>query len=235
MLIPTHAPGGSWEAAGWAVGLAVLQGSVLCPSRYTCPFVEKFSIEIETYYRPDAGQQTNIFNLSVAEKRQRILGGYGWPGELGRILWLLGFPHSAPGMGVWMRWGLRGSTSLSLLVLMVWGCQKGRAPWILSSLPQAPCDPGSLLQAPCLFPLRGAELSFTLKIFSGIVLSSASSLASISVCSFSFLVPVCSPLLLCPRPVPAWICLLSLSWCTWDPKPGSYGVFRISWSRESWK
>ncbi|NWV72245.1 PITM1 protein, partial [Malurus elegans] len=47
--------------------------SVLILSRYTCPFVEKFSIEIETYYRPDAGQQTNIFNLSVAEKRQRIL------------------------------------------------------------------------------------------------------------------------------------------------------------------
>ncbi|KAM6075075.1 membrane-associated phosphatidylinositol transfer protein 1 [Chlamydotis macqueenii] len=42
-------------------------------TRYTCPFVEKFSIEIETYYRPDAGQQTNVFNLSVAEKRQRIL------------------------------------------------------------------------------------------------------------------------------------------------------------------
>ncbi|NXG56299.1 PITM1 protein, partial [Hemiprocne comata] len=42
-------------------------------TRYTCPFVEKFSIEIETYYRPDAGQQTNIFNLSTAEKRQRIV------------------------------------------------------------------------------------------------------------------------------------------------------------------
>ncbi|NWR81603.1 PITM1 protein, partial [Centropus unirufus] len=42
-------------------------------SRYTCPFVEKFSIEIETFYRPDAGQQTNVFNLSAAEKRQRIL------------------------------------------------------------------------------------------------------------------------------------------------------------------
>uniref|UniRef100_A0A8D2QBS4 Phosphatidylinositol transfer protein membrane associated 1 n=1 Tax=Zonotrichia albicollis TaxID=44394 RepID=A0A8D2QBS4_ZONAL len=73
MLIPTLAPGGSREAAGWAAGLAVPLGSVLCPSRYTCPFVEKFSIEIETYYRPDAGQQTNIFNLSAAEKRQRIL------------------------------------------------------------------------------------------------------------------------------------------------------------------
>ncbi|NXN27191.1 PITM1 protein, partial [Nycticryphes semicollaris] len=42
-------------------------------TRYTCPFVEKFSIEIETYYRPDGGQQTNIFNLSAVEKRQRIL------------------------------------------------------------------------------------------------------------------------------------------------------------------
>uniref|UniRef100_A0A8D2IUG1 DDHD domain-containing protein n=1 Tax=Varanus komodoensis TaxID=61221 RepID=A0A8D2IUG1_VARKO len=42
-------------------------------TRYTCPFVEKFSIEIETYYRPDAGKQTNIFNLSAVERRQRIL------------------------------------------------------------------------------------------------------------------------------------------------------------------
>uniref|UniRef100_A0A8C3HRD7 Phosphatidylinositol transfer protein membrane associated 1 n=1 Tax=Chrysemys picta bellii TaxID=8478 RepID=A0A8C3HRD7_CHRPI len=42
-------------------------------TRYTCPFVEKFSIEIETYYRPDAGKQTNVFNLTAAEKRQRIL------------------------------------------------------------------------------------------------------------------------------------------------------------------
>ncbi|XP_020823907.1 membrane-associated phosphatidylinositol transfer protein 1 [Phascolarctos cinereus] len=42
-------------------------------TRYTCPFVEKFSIEIETYYRPDGGQQPNVFNLSGAERRQRIL------------------------------------------------------------------------------------------------------------------------------------------------------------------
>ncbi|XP_064143743.1 membrane-associated phosphatidylinositol transfer protein 1 isoform X4 [Loxodonta africana] len=42
-------------------------------TRYTCPFVEKFSIEIETYYLPDAGQQPNVFNLSGAERRQRIL------------------------------------------------------------------------------------------------------------------------------------------------------------------
>ncbi|XP_028593698.2 membrane-associated phosphatidylinositol transfer protein 1 isoform X1 [Podarcis muralis] len=42
-------------------------------TRYTCPFVEKFSIEIETYYRPDAGKQNNVFNLSAVERRQRIL------------------------------------------------------------------------------------------------------------------------------------------------------------------
>eukprot|EP00061_Rhincodon_typus_P004885 g23664.t1 len=41
--------------------------------RYTCPFVEKFSIDIETYYRPDCGEQPNIFNLVSAEKRQRIV------------------------------------------------------------------------------------------------------------------------------------------------------------------
>ncbi|XP_026995467.1 membrane-associated phosphatidylinositol transfer protein 2 isoform X4 [Tachysurus fulvidraco] len=40
-------------------------------TRYTCPFVEKFSIDIETYYKPDTGNQNNVFNLSSAEKRQR--------------------------------------------------------------------------------------------------------------------------------------------------------------------
>lgn len=49
--------------------------TLLLPSaRYTCPFVEKFSIEIETYYLPDGGQQPNVFNLNGAERRQRILG-----------------------------------------------------------------------------------------------------------------------------------------------------------------
>ncbi|XP_078515415.1 membrane-associated phosphatidylinositol transfer protein 1 isoform X1 [Lissotriton helveticus] len=42
-------------------------------TRYTCPFVEKFSIEIETFYRPDSGSTTNAFNLTPAEKRQRIV------------------------------------------------------------------------------------------------------------------------------------------------------------------
>ncbi|XP_077164361.1 membrane-associated phosphatidylinositol transfer protein 2 isoform X2 [Paroedura picta] len=42
-------------------------------TRYTCPFVEKFSIDIETYYITDSGEQPNVFNLSPAEKRQTIL------------------------------------------------------------------------------------------------------------------------------------------------------------------
>ncbi|XP_072371667.1 membrane-associated phosphatidylinositol transfer protein 2 isoform X4 [Scyliorhinus torazame] len=42
-------------------------------TRYTCPFVEKFSIDIETYYKPDSGDQANVFNLSTAEKRQRMI------------------------------------------------------------------------------------------------------------------------------------------------------------------
>ncbi|XP_057241610.1 membrane-associated phosphatidylinositol transfer protein 2 isoform X3 [Malurus melanocephalus] len=42
-------------------------------TRYTCPFVEKFSIDIETYYKTDPGDHSNVFNLSAAEKRQTIL------------------------------------------------------------------------------------------------------------------------------------------------------------------
>nr|XP_032656427.1 membrane-associated phosphatidylinositol transfer protein 2 isoform X5 [Chelonoidis abingdonii] len=42
-------------------------------TRYTCPFVEKFSIDIETYYEADPGDHVNVFNLSPAEKRQTIL------------------------------------------------------------------------------------------------------------------------------------------------------------------
>ncbi|XP_029018040.1 membrane-associated phosphatidylinositol transfer protein 2-like isoform X8 [Betta splendens] len=42
-------------------------------TRYTCPFVEKFSIDIETYYKADTGNQTDVFNMSVAERRQRTI------------------------------------------------------------------------------------------------------------------------------------------------------------------
>lgn len=43
-------------------------------TRYTCPFVEKFSIEIETYYFPDDGHQDNVFKLSGSDLRNRTVG-----------------------------------------------------------------------------------------------------------------------------------------------------------------
>ncbi|XP_068166307.1 membrane-associated phosphatidylinositol transfer protein 2-like isoform X1 [Antennarius striatus] len=42
-------------------------------TRYTCPFVEKFSIDIETYYKPDTGSQADVFNMSAVERRQRTV------------------------------------------------------------------------------------------------------------------------------------------------------------------
>jgi membrane-associated phosphatidylinositol transfer protein len=43
-------------------------------TRYTCPFVEKFSLDIETYYFPDKGNQENVFKLSGGDLRNRIVG-----------------------------------------------------------------------------------------------------------------------------------------------------------------
>ncbi|KAH8256670.1 hypothetical protein KR026_012524 [Drosophila bipectinata] len=42
-------------------------------TRYTCPFVEKFSLDIETYYYPDNGYQENVFQLSGSDLRNRIV------------------------------------------------------------------------------------------------------------------------------------------------------------------
>ncbi|KAJ9575163.1 hypothetical protein L9F63_025886 [Diploptera punctata] len=41
-------------------------------TRYTCPFVEKFSLEIETYYYADNGHQENVFGLSGSDLRNRV-------------------------------------------------------------------------------------------------------------------------------------------------------------------
>ncbi|KAK8759334.1 hypothetical protein V5799_003031 [Amblyomma americanum] len=38
-------------------------------TRYTCPFIERFYLEIETKYFADAGEQENVFELSGAELR----------------------------------------------------------------------------------------------------------------------------------------------------------------------
>ncbi|XP_064536782.1 protein retinal degeneration B isoform X3 [Drosophila montana] len=42
-------------------------------TRYTCPFVEKFSLDIETYYHPDNGFQDNVFQLSGSDLRNRVV------------------------------------------------------------------------------------------------------------------------------------------------------------------
>nr|CAG4638237.1 EOG090X00NX [Cyclestheria hislopi] len=42
-------------------------------TRYTCPFVEKFSLDIETVYKEDCGQIENVFNLNGAELHDRII------------------------------------------------------------------------------------------------------------------------------------------------------------------
>ncbi|XP_055586787.1 protein retinal degeneration B isoform X2 [Uranotaenia lowii] len=42
-------------------------------TRYTCPFVEKFSLEIETYYFGDNGHQENVFKLNGSDLRNRIV------------------------------------------------------------------------------------------------------------------------------------------------------------------
>lgn len=46
----------------------------LLPCRFTCPFVEKFSIDIETFYKTDAGENPNVFSLSPVEKNQLTIG-----------------------------------------------------------------------------------------------------------------------------------------------------------------
>lgn len=45
-------------------------------TRYTCPFVEKFSLEIETYYYPDNGSHDNVFKMSASEVRNVSVGMY---------------------------------------------------------------------------------------------------------------------------------------------------------------
>jgi hypothetical protein len=45
-------------------------------TRYTCPFVEKFFIEIETKYFNDCGYSDNVFGLSQSELRNRLVGNY---------------------------------------------------------------------------------------------------------------------------------------------------------------
>lgn len=43
-------------------------------TRYTCPLIEKFLIDIETRYFNDDGQRENVFNLSEPESTLRCIG-----------------------------------------------------------------------------------------------------------------------------------------------------------------
>lgn len=47
-------------------------------TRYTCPFVEKFLIDIETVYFNDVGQRENPFKLSSTELRNSTIGNFGY-------------------------------------------------------------------------------------------------------------------------------------------------------------
>ncbi len=43
-------------------------------TRYTCPFVEKFSLDIETVYKEDPGDIGNVFQLKGSELNERAVG-----------------------------------------------------------------------------------------------------------------------------------------------------------------
>lgn len=43
-------------------------------TRYTCPFIGNFLLDIETRYYGDSGSQDNVFNLNEAQLRERIVG-----------------------------------------------------------------------------------------------------------------------------------------------------------------
>lgn len=60
------------------------------PHRFTCPFVEKFSIDIETYYKSDAGENPNVFSLSPVERSQLVIGNVHHEAPV------LGFPIRGP-------------------------------------------------------------------------------------------------------------------------------------------
>ena len=45
-------------------------------TRYRCPFIERFLLEVETCYQADFGTQENIFNLKAQEIDQRVVGLY---------------------------------------------------------------------------------------------------------------------------------------------------------------
>lgn len=45
-------------------------------TRYSCPFIDRFVIEVETRYFNDAGTRENVFGLNKAEIKQRVVGAF---------------------------------------------------------------------------------------------------------------------------------------------------------------
>lgn len=43
-------------------------------TRYSCPLMDRFSVEVETKYYDDAGNQDNVFELTADELKGRIIG-----------------------------------------------------------------------------------------------------------------------------------------------------------------
>lgn len=43
---------------------------------FRCPFIEKFSITIQTVYHPDGGTQENVFGLSQSQLGERVVGKF---------------------------------------------------------------------------------------------------------------------------------------------------------------
>lgn len=43
-------------------------------TRYSCPGFDKFSVDVETIYKNDAGNFKNIFQLSKNELKNRTIG-----------------------------------------------------------------------------------------------------------------------------------------------------------------
>lgn len=47
-------------------------------TRYKVPFMEKFSLEIETMYIDDAGEQENVFDMSTSDLGTRVVGEFSF-------------------------------------------------------------------------------------------------------------------------------------------------------------
>jgi len=43
-------------------------------TRYSCPLMEKFCVDVETRYLNDAGTTDNVFNLPEKELKDRVIG-----------------------------------------------------------------------------------------------------------------------------------------------------------------